>query len=184
MFIYQVVSHTPLWVWILLAFLIWRGLNAMQPRQIAPSRALIIPVVFLVWGLSGLLGSHNVPLDLGLFVVAAALGYVGGGALARLTATPGLATDTGMLAMPGSAIPLAMIVIDFVLKYSGTVAVAMASDPATQSEAAAAVAVIGGLFAGLFWGRTLGLFRRALRGAGRSDDWAALTHLALARPAP
>jgi hypothetical protein len=183
MFIYEVLGHTPLWVWILLAFLIWRGVNAMQPRAIAPIRALIVPAVFLVWGLSGLVGSHGVGLDLALFVVGAAAGLVAGGALATLTPTPGLAPDTGMLAMPGSPIPLAMIVAAFVVKYVGAVTQATATDPAMQVEIAAVLAVIGGVFAGLFWGRTLAMFRRALRGAGLSDDWTALTRLALGRPA-
>jgi hypothetical protein len=184
MLIYQILSHTPIWVWVLLAFLIYRGVNAMQPREVAPIRALIVPVVFLVWGLSGLLSSHGLGLDLALFIVGAAAGYAAGGVLAMLTPAPGLAPDTGMLAMPGSPIPLAMIVAAFVVKYVGSVVQAMASDPATQGEVAAVLALIGGVFAGMFWGRTLALFRRALRGAGLSDDWTALARLALGRAAP
>ena len=57
----------------------------------------------------------------------------------------------------------------------------MASDPAAQAEIAGALALIGGAFAGLFWGRTLALLRRALQGAGASADWAALARLAFAR---
>jgi multisubunit Na+/H+ antiporter MnhC subunit len=184
--LYQILTHTPLWVWALLAFLIYRGLNAMQPRMITPSRALILPLVFLVWGLSGLINSRSLVLDLALalFVVGALVGLAAGSALATLTPAPRLDQQAGALAMPGSPIPLAMIVTAFVIKYVGAVALAMASDPATQAEIAGALALIGGAFAGLFWGRTLALFRRALLGAGASADWAALARLAFARGAP
>jgi hypothetical protein len=184
MFVYEILNHTPIWVWALLAFLIYRGATALQPREVAPMRALIVPLVFLVWGLSGLLSSHGLGLDLALFVVGAAAGFAAGGALAMVTPAPGLAPGGGMLAMPGSPIPLAMIVAAFVVKYVGSVVQAMATDPATQIEVAAVLALIGGVFAGLFWGRTLALFRRALRGAGLGDDWAAVARLALGRPAP
>ena len=32
-FAYQILIHTPLWVWILLAFLVWQGIKSMQPRK-------------------------------------------------------------------------------------------------------------------------------------------------------
>ena len=85
--------------------------------------------------------------------------------------------------MPGSPIPLAMILTAFVVKYVGAVALATASDPATQAEIASGLALIGGVFAGAFWGRTIGLFRRALLGAGLSADASALARLALTRAA-
>jgi hypothetical protein len=54
-------------------------------------------------------------------------------------------------------------------------------DPATHAEIGAVMALVGGCFAGLFWGRTLALFQRALRQVGESADYAAVARLALAR---
>lgn len=48
MLIFAILGHTPLWVWFLLAFLVYRGVAAMRPRDVSPSRGLIIPVVFFV----------------------------------------------------------------------------------------------------------------------------------------
>jgi hypothetical protein len=183
MSIYQIISHTPIWVWFVLAFLVSRGLNAMQPRTIAPIRALIVPLIFLVWGLAGLINSRGLGLALALFVVGAAAGFAAGSALATLMPAPRLDQDAGTLAMPGSPIPLAIILAAFVIKYVGAVAQATAGDPATQAEIASAMALVGGVFAGAFWGRTLALFRRALLGAGLSADWPAVARLALIRPA-
>lgn len=51
-FAWQILIHTPVWVWMLLAFLLWQGIQAMRPRRTPIWRALIVPVVFIVWGVS------------------------------------------------------------------------------------------------------------------------------------
>ena len=54
-FAWQILTHTPIWAWVLLAWLIWQGIRAMRPRTGTIGRALIVPAVFIVWGLSRLL---------------------------------------------------------------------------------------------------------------------------------
>ena len=49
-----IITHTPVWVWILLAYLVWQGIKGMQPRTSTLWRALIVPAIFIVWGLSRL----------------------------------------------------------------------------------------------------------------------------------
>lgn len=44
------VSHTPIWVWVLLAFLVTRGINAMKPGETSLSKLAIVPALFTVWG--------------------------------------------------------------------------------------------------------------------------------------
>ena len=182
MFIYEVLVHTPIWVWLLLAFIVSRGVSALRPRTLPPIRALIVPVVFLFWGLSGLIGARGLGLDVALFVFAFALGLFGGGALASLTPTPQWFPETGRMAMPGSPVPLVMILVAFVVKYVGAVALSIEVDPAAQAQIAHAMTLVGGAFAGLFWGRILTLFRRALGRAGESGDYASVARL-LSRPA-
>ena len=58
-FVYQILIHTPLWVWILLAYLVWQGIQSMQPRTTTIWRALIVPVVFIVWGISRIGFGHR-----------------------------------------------------------------------------------------------------------------------------
>ena len=43
--------------------------------------------------------------------------------------------------------------------------------------------MVGGVFAGLFWGRTLTQFRRALEAADVGAGWADAARLAFLRPA-
>ena len=183
MMIIEILSHTPIWVWLLLAFLISRGVKAMSPREVSPSRVLIVPLVFFVWGLSGLIGaSHDVGVKLVLFVGGLVVGVVAGRALASLMPAPRILRETGKLAMPGSPVILILICLAFATKYVGNVALAIDQDPAARFEIACAMTAIGGLFSGLFWGRTLGQFQRALQAEREPSNLAGVIGLVQMRP--
>lgn len=184
MFVITILSHTPIWVWVLLAFLISRGIMALRPREVSPSRILIIPVVFLVWGLTGMVGADGLATKLALFAGGLLVGLAGGRALASLLPAPRWSRATGLLAMPGSPIALIVIGVAFATKYVGTVALALNPDVTVHAEIASAMAAAGGLFAGLFWGRTLGQFARALQADGEPVTLRGLVDLVTTRPSP
>jgi hypothetical protein len=184
MFIVTILSHTPIWVWVLLAFLISRGVAAMSPREVSANRMLIIPVVFLVWGLTGMFGGDGLAYKLALFAGGVLAGLACGRALASLLPAPRLSRTTGLLAMPGSPMPLILIGLAFATKYIGTVALALNPDLVVHAEISAAMAAVGGLFAGLFWGRTLGQFARALQADGEPVTLRGLVDLVTARSSP
>jgi len=117
-----------------------------------------------------------------VFVLGAAIGAAAGVALAALTPAPRYLAERGVLAMPGSPIPLALIVIAFACKYVAAVMMATAADAATEAEVASVSAVLGGAFAGCS-GADLQLFRRALVAAG-ARRMAALIALIPARGRP
>ena len=52
-FAWQVLIHTPLWVFPLFGYLVWQGIKAMRPRTTSIWRSLIVPTVFIVWGSRG-----------------------------------------------------------------------------------------------------------------------------------
>jgi hypothetical protein len=51
-FVIGVFTHTPIWVFALFAYLVWQGINAMRPRTQPIWRLLIVPSIFILWGLS------------------------------------------------------------------------------------------------------------------------------------
>ena len=57
--IQQIISHTPFYVWALLAFLVYRGVLAAKDREVSLLKLFIIPVVMLVISLAGMNG-HGV----------------------------------------------------------------------------------------------------------------------------
>ncbi len=183
MTIVQILSHTPIWVWLLLAFLISRGVKAMRPREASPSRVLIVPLVFLLWGLSGLIGAEEgLGVKLALFAAGLGVGLLAGRGLASWMPAPRILREAGALAMPGSPVVLILICLAFAAKYVGNVALAIDADPAARFEIACAMAATGGLFSGLFWGRTLGQFQRALQAEGEPADLAGIIGLIQMRP--
>jgi hypothetical protein len=50
-----IVEHTPLWVFALLALLVFFGVQALRPRKPRMLRLLIVPAVFITWGVTSLL---------------------------------------------------------------------------------------------------------------------------------
>ncbi len=68
--------------------------------------------------------------------------------------------------MPGSWVPLALIVGIFLVKYVVGVEVAMQPSLAHDSSYSLTYGAIYGLFSGIFTGRTIRLARLALRSSG------------------
>ncbi|WP_198404649.1 hypothetical protein [Salmonella enterica] len=49
------LRNTPVWVWILLAFLLRRGFAALYDREMTTGRMFFLPMFFLVWGAYGVI---------------------------------------------------------------------------------------------------------------------------------
>jgi hypothetical protein len=153
----RILANTPVWVFALLAYLIWQGLQALRTSTQPIWRMLIVPSVFLLMGLSRLVtASDNGPAPL-LAWFAAALSFA---SLALYHGPRLLAVDrkTGRVTRPGSAAPLLRNITVFALQYAVAVATAMKLEPH------GAVAIIGhavsGASAGYFSGWAAALLRR------------------------
>jgi hypothetical protein len=169
-FAWQVLIHTPIWVFPLLAWLVWQGIKAMRPRTVTIWRSLIVPAVFIVWGLSRLLSrQQDVVWPLVTWIGAAAVLMLVG----LLTARPfELDHTTGEIKRPGSVVPLIRNITVFTLQY--TVAVIAAVDPHDATTAAIAGRAISGGTTGYFLGRTVALLRQYFK-QRKEDNEADLT---------
>ncbi|WP_307720713.1 DUF6622 family protein [Duganella sp. BJB476] len=151
--IQQIVSHTPTYVWALLAFILYRGVLASRDREIAFRRLFIIPAVMLWLSLSSM--NEHGALGGGVWGVWA-LGVVAGAALTWRLGSGAVITVSraaGTVQQRGSWAPLMLMIAIFATKY--TVAVLTAMHPELQQNLvfAAAVTVLFGLFNGVFVGR-------------------------------
>ena len=153
MFAYQILIHTPLWVWILLAYLVWQGIKAMQPRKAPIWRALIVPVVFIAWGVSRIgFGHQDGQWPLVAWVVAALVLLP----LGVLTPRPfDVDHKTGEIIRPGSAFALIRNLVVFMLQY--TVSVISAIDAGDRALAIIVGRAISGATAGYFFGSMIAL---------------------------
>ncbi|WP_426613615.1 DUF6622 family protein [Bradyrhizobium sp. McL0616] len=152
-FAYQVLTHTPLWVFALFAYLVWQGIQAMQPRTTPIWRALIVPVVFIVWGVSRIGFRHQGSAWPLLAWIAAALVLL---PLGVLTPRPfEVDHTTGQIIRRGSAFALIRNLIVFVPQYA--VGVISAIDASDRALALIAGRAVSGATAGYFIGSTIAL---------------------------
>ena len=150
--LYQILSHTPIYVWAILAFLVYRGLVALRARDITVRKLFAIPLVMLVLSLQDIalkfgLGASVLAAWGGAMAVGALLVWTWGGG--RISAGP----TPGSLRIAGSRAPLVMMLAVFVLKYA--LSVTLVVQPQVLHEGAFVFAACGllGLFNGYFAGR-------------------------------
>jgi len=160
----QIITHTPLYVWAILAFLVYRGVIALREREMAFGKMFIIPVIMLLLSLQDM--SHKFGID-GLPLAAWALGAVVTGLLVARLGRPRVAASAtpGHVVVRGSRAPLVVMMAIFMTKYTTAVAMAMQPQLAHLLPFAAGVCVLFGCFNGYFMGR-LGRDVVALRGSG------------------
>jgi hypothetical protein len=155
-FAYQILIHTPLWVFPLFAYLAWQGIKAMRPRSTTVWRSLIVPTVFIVWGLSRLMSPHQDGIWPLVSWIAAAFALVPVG---LLTAKPlELNHTTGEITRSGSPVPLIRNVTVFALQY--TIAVIAVIDPDGRTLVTVIGRAVSGATTGYFLGRTVALLRQ------------------------
>ncbi len=120
----QIFTHTPIWVWALLAFLVQRGYVMSQDRQLSIRKACLLPVLMLAWSVYGVvqLGDFNLVMAYAIVAVASA------GLRLKLAGNVAQSYDpaTQLLTVKGSWLPMLVILGLFLGKYAYNVATAMA----------------------------------------------------------
>ena len=156
----EILKHTPVWVWAVLAALIALGLSQTRTRLVSLKRATVVPLVFIVFSLLGVAGSfgHGPVLIAWLAGVLLALIF-----LREFVAVRGASwsRSTRQFTVPGSCIPLILIVGVFLLRYTVGIWLALHHDWANDAGFASACALAYGGFAGMFWARAQSLRRFA-----------------------
>lgn len=160
--ILAILQHTPLWVWALLAGLLVLGWQQSRARAVHPLRLVILPLALAALGASSLIASlRHLPWAAGLWLLAVAAGALAG---SRWLVPAGARWDAAAnrLMVPGSLLPLFLILLIFSFKYAVGVYSALAPAAVAAPGFVAGVAVFSGLFSGVFVGRTAMLLARTL----------------------
>lgn len=161
-----IARGTPVWVWGLLAALVVLGLTQARARTAGLSRVLATPVAMTalsVYGMVSAFGGRGLLLP----VLAAWLGAAGLVVALLWRSAPRTGTHyeatTRRFFLPGSFVPLVLILGIFMTKYA--VGVALALQPALARDAGFALLVTAlyGVFNGLFAARTASLWRLSRR---------------------
>ena len=154
---------TPTWVWGVLAALVALGASQLRDRTASLMRTSLVPVgmtAFSAWGMLSAFGGTPIAAEV-LSV------WIGIAVLVTAAVAPGRTAATYDPArreyrMPGSVVPMLIIVGIFMTKWLVGVQLAILPRLAADTAFALPVAAVYGVFNGLFAGRAARLWRLAL----------------------
>jgi len=158
-----ILARTPVWVWGLLAALLVLGITQTRDRTVGFARTLLVPIAmgsFAIFGVVTALGATP-GIAAAWFTSAGIVVY----ALLRSGPAAGVRYDAAKRTffMPGSWVPMALILAVFMTRYVVNVSLVLHPDLKADVDIALAIAALYGVFSGLFVGRAAKLIRLALR---------------------
>jgi len=164
--LYQIIIHTPVWVFAVFAALLWLGLSQRLARTASLQRATLLPLAMLGlsgWGVLSAFGA-SAP-DLLSWLAAGALLAFG---VSRIPLHGQTRYDPASRSfhLPGSYVPLVLMMGIFMTKYAVGATLAVHPELARNAMFAVAVCTLYGAFSGVFAGRALRLWRLARRQDG------------------
>ena len=148
----QILTHTPVYVWAILALLVYRGVVAMRDRDVEVRKLFIIPVIMLALSLQDIVAKFGAavrPLSAWAVGAAATLLLVWKFSRAGI----GAGATPGSVRVYGSWMPLAMMMSIFLTKYVTSVTLAVQPHASHNALFSTAVCVLFGAFNGYFLGR-------------------------------
>lgn len=160
--VFQIVVHTPLWVWPLMALVVWLGVIGLRPRTLPLWRLAILPVIWLGLSLASIGQFPRPALALVAWLAALAIGLPLGFLLGRRRIVRRL--EDGRLEIAGGWFMLVFGISIFVVRYAFGAVFGMA--PALHADPAwiALAGGLGGSGAGIGLGWLGGV-------GGRSSRW-------------
>ncbi|MDP3652381.1 MAG: hypothetical protein Q8R67_11930 [Rhodoferax sp.] len=158
----QILTHTPKWIFVLFVALLWLGLLQMRPRSAGLNRITIVPLVMTglsLYSVTSVFG--DTPQALLAWMV---------GAMVASTTSYQMLGDSNIryhaasrrFLLPGSVVPLALIMGIFFTKYVVGVFTKMQPSLVLDSNFALSVSTVYGCFSGIFLARAAKLWRIAL----------------------
>jgi len=145
--IIEIIKGTPIWVYLLLALLIYRGILATKGKITTLKKLFIMPVVFIF--LVGQRMSANPTAFLIFLVLGCIIGW-----LVYKKVKIRADKEKKVLFVPGSIMPLILIIVAFVKGYYIGYETAVHPELVKTFWFAFYSATISGIFSGLIIGRT------------------------------
>jgi len=159
----SILRQTPLWVWGLLTGLIALGVSQLFRRRVSVTRVALLPISMTglsAYSLASAIGASGQVVFILVLWLAAAVLSTRLALVWRDTPPPGTHFDAGhrTFDLPGSAVPLMIILAIFFTKYGVGIELAMQSGLAQDLSFAYTLAAVYGAFNGLLAARSLRLW--------------------------
>ena len=158
-----IVQHTPVWVWGLLTGLIALGLLQVRDREMSLTRVTLVPLAMIVLSASGVLSAFgHFPIAIGGWAAAVGVALAFGRPFVAVRGARWSA-QAGSLHVPGSWLPLVLIVGLFCIQDVAGASIAISPAIAHDATFAGLCSLAYGSFSGLFAARALSLRLLATR---------------------
>ena len=153
--ILNILHGTPTWVFALLLALLAIGYSQTRPRILAPARVALLPAAFLAFSLYGVISVFGPSAPV---LACWAAGIAAAIFLNRALKQPrGASWDTasGSFHIPGSWVPLALMLVIFFTRYAIAVSLSLQPSLAAGLGFPSLAGVAYGLMSGTFLARAL-----------------------------
>lgn len=147
----EIFIGTPLWVWILLFFLIKRGIAISQERPINLSKMFLVPMIFMIWGFDKMITKFShLGYCLISYTIFILLGILIGYLLYQKYQT--FFEKETVIFRKKCYLPLIIILINFFVKYFLNVTLGISLSFYDNISFNIIYSAINGLSVGLFFG--------------------------------
>lgn len=166
----QFLIHTPVWAWVILVYLLVRGIQARRPADTTLTKIAVIPVLFTAWGIYDLVVLYHPALEtVGLWLLGIVVGSgIGWLIVSRYDITVDRAQ--GKMHRPADFSLLPLLLVTFAVKYAFGAIGAVSPEQLSSSSLGVVDIALSGLFTGIFIGkflRYLAVWRAAPARVGR-----------------
>jgi len=158
----NVLSHMPFWVWAILGYIVLMGLKQTREMQLTHRRLIVLPGLWLCFGAWGVIGRYGL-LSLPTMAWLAGLA-IGLGLMFRSgDAAEGARHDaeTGHYVVPGSWLPLGLMLSIFVAKFAQGVCLSVHPEWTGLLIVQVATGLAFGTISGCMLGRSARILRAA-----------------------
>lgn len=150
-FVVGVITGAPIWVWGVLAALIFIGWRATRERDVSAMRYAILPV----WGVMAVVTIAQSDPTAAIWAAFGAA-YLFGAALGwRAQGGVILSVGAGRARLRGEWLTMVVLMVMFWLRFVRAAAEAVAPAAAAQPAVVIGFSLIGGVAAGVFMGRSV-----------------------------
>jgi hypothetical protein len=161
----EILKRTPSWVFVLFFVLLALGYSQSNDRVVSRGKVSILPVAMIVLSFYGVLSAFGIaPVGLISWVVGVGVAVWLGVTLASPRGVS-FSTETQSFSVPGSWLPLALMMAIFFIKYAVGVILARQLSIARDPAFIGSIRFCYGLLSGVFLARALVVWRSARHGS-------------------
>lgn len=157
----EILRRTPSWVFVLFFALLALGYFQSKDRLVSRSNVTLLPAAMLLLSFYGVLSAFGItPLALAAWLAGVGATVWLGLKTANLCGAS-ITKETKLLAVPGSWLPLSLMMAIFFTKYAVGVILARKLPVASNLTFIGSVSLIYGLLSGVFFARAISILRTA-----------------------